>query len=61
MSKADSAAGQAVLPPGTPQHPLYRCRRHLVGDERRDCGLPRVGSGVGHYAPSGSSLDEVHP
>ena len=47
MSKADTAVGQAVLPPGTPQHPLYRCRRHLVGDERRDCGLPKVESGVG--------------
>ena len=44
ISAADSTAGQAVLPPGTPEHLLYRCRRHLVGDERRDCGLPRVGS-----------------
>jgi hypothetical protein len=38
-------AGRAVLPSWTPEHPLYRCRRHLVGDERRDCGLPRLGSG----------------
>ena len=45
ISKADTAVGQAVLPPRTPQHPLYRCRRHLVGDERRDCGLPKAGSG----------------
>lgn len=44
MSKADTTAGQAVLPPWTPEHPLYRCRRHLVGDERRDCGLPKNGS-----------------
>lgn len=44
LSAADTAAGQAVLPPGTSEHPLYHCRRHLVGDERRDCGLPKLGS-----------------
>jgi hypothetical protein len=47
VSKADTAAGQPMLPCGTLQHPLYRCRRHLVGDERRDCGLPNAGRATG--------------
>jgi hypothetical protein len=55
MSAADTTVGRAVLPPNTPEHPLYRCRRHQIGDERPIAGCPNSGRGNTAEPPGGSS------
>ena len=40
-------SGQVLLRESTPLHLLYRCRRHLIRVERRDCGLPKPATAPG--------------
>lgn len=43
--RAARDSGQVVFTDATSLHLLYPCRRALVGQERRDCGLPKPGLG----------------